>query len=64
MTKRDKEETCLEVYKQAVANLDTSHFGVECRHFFLHSFKKRRSQWERLLFGDTTKSRAPKCVAP
>lgn len=41
MTKRGKEEACLEVYKEAVANLDTSHFGVECRHFFLHSFKKK-----------------------
>ena len=41
MTKRGKEDACLEVYKTAVANLDASHFGVECRSFFLHSFKKK-----------------------
>jgi hypothetical protein len=33
-TTRGKEDACLEVYKTAVANLDTSHFGVECRSFF------------------------------
>jgi hypothetical protein len=41
MTKRGKEDACLDVYKEAVAKLDTSHFGVECRSFFLHSFKKK-----------------------
>ena len=30
-----------DVYKEAVAKLDTSHFGFECRSFFLHSFKKK-----------------------
>jgi hypothetical protein len=41
MTKRGKEADCLEVYKQALAKLDTSHFSVECRSFFMHSFKKK-----------------------
>jgi hypothetical protein len=41
MTKRGKEDACLEVYKEAIANLDTSHFSVECKSFFLHSFKKK-----------------------
>jgi hypothetical protein len=41
MTKQGKEDACLEVYKEAIANLDTSHFSVECKSFVLHSFKKK-----------------------
>ncbi len=42
MTKQGKEDACLEVYKEkAIAKLDTSHFSVECKSFFLYSFKKK-----------------------